>query len=70
MEFICMKGRRKYYIHVLGEQEIDFLSPFEGHEFIALVACTTNAQTKVLSSLPYLLEQNLRYIMCFGDAAE
>lgn len=71
MEFIHETRNRSYYFHSLSESDIDFID-FNKKEFILLIFVNNEDFNSEDSELlaHYLLDSNVRYILCAGTAAE
>ena len=70
MEVIGKRGDRTYYIHTLEEQAADFL-PFNNQEFVLLIGVEQSEfdQQRLENLGRYLLEANLRDVVCAGSAS-
>ena len=70
MNFIETLKGRTYYAHCLEERSTGFL-PFHGQEFVLLVCVDRGEfdECQLESVCVYLLESNVRYVVCTGSAA-
>ena len=70
MELVFELDDRKYYFHALEDQPDEFLS-FNGAEFVLLLCAEPDSVgAEYLGRLfRYLLESNVRYVVCTGSGA-
>ncbi len=71
MNFIAEYNGRTYYYHILSEEMSGFLNE-RNDPFVALIHVDQHEldESKIKAVAEYLLQKNLRYIVCAGTAAK
>ena len=72
MNLVGETKERKYYFHSLSDSNTKFLR-FLNREYILLIYCGSQSfedPAQLRSMVDYLLEGNLRYVVCVGEKAE